>query len=514
MFSVDWQGSAHRFRHTWEQLANIDQFRWLARADVQGHLKCARDELGVRHVRAVAMYSPEMVVWDNDLVDWRLPEAERVKRANWQMVDLSIEALLALGLKPIYTTCFTPVGMTDDPTTCWPDKNRTGMPRDMAQWQAFVADGIRHCVARYGAEEVRSWYFECWNEPNLKGCFFGGTKEEFFQLWSATWRAVKSVDPTLRFGGPSTARGEWIPEFLDFTAQDGTPPDYLITHIYNNDSEGQPLSPFDGPASHKVKDSPHFATGVIRGLRRELDRRGFKGEVHWNEWGRSWFPHDPKKETALEAAFIVKTMAECSQEADAFAFWCLSDIYNQAGFQSAEFQGNYGMLSLHGLRKPAYFAHQLLGRLGDRRLPCEGGYALNGAVATRTAKGIAVLVYCYPASTEIPEAEWEVVLNLPPSLQNLRVTRIGASENNCVTDWRAQGSPPYPTPAQLASLHRRNRLQSRLLGYRYVPGADGGSHAFFNLECPGVALVEGDYEDDASAKSTSTSAASLTVHER
>jgi xylan 1,4-beta-xylosidase len=488
----DWFSSPSTFRHTWEMLSNIDQFRWLPRADVQCQLARARDELGVRHVRAVAMYSPEMVVWEHDLVDWRLPEAERVKRANWQMIDLSIEGLLALGLKPIYTTCFTPVGMTDDATTCWPDKNRTGMPRDMAQWQAFVADGIRHCIARYGSEEVRSWYFECWNEPNLKGCFFGGTKEDFFQLWSATWRAVKSVDSSLRFGGPSTARGEWIPEFLDFTTQDRTPPDYLITHVYNNDSEGQPLSPFDGPASHKVKDSPHFATGVIRGLRRELDRRGYKGEVHWNEWGRSWFPYDPLKETALEAAFIVKTMAECSQEADGFGFWCLSDIYNQAGFQSSEFQGNYGMMSLHGLRKPAWFAHQLLSRLGVSRLPCTGGDELNGAVATRTAAGLAVLVYAYPTSIEATEPEREIRLNLPQGTNNTRLTRLGAEANNCIAAWRKMGAPSYPTPKQLAELHCQNTLKSEPLELRSDADTSSGM-AVFKLECPGVALIEADY---------------------
>lgn len=492
-FMTDWSGEAVAFRYTWEQLSNIDQFRWLARGDVQRHLACARDELGVRHVRAVAMYSPEMVVWEHDLVDWHLPEKERIKRANWQLVDLSIEALLELRLKPIYTTCFTPAGMTDDATTCWPDKNPTGMPRDMTQWQAFVADGIRHCIVRYGVKEVRSWYFECWNEPNLKGCFFGGTKEEFFQLWSATWRAVKSGDPTLRFGGPSTARGEWIPEFLDFTTQDGTPPDYLVTHVYNNDSEGQPLSPFDGPASHKVKDSPHFATGVIRGLRRELDRRGFKGEVHWNEWGRSWFPFDPLKETALEAVFIVKTMAECSQEADAFGFWCLSDVYNQAGFQSSEFQGNYGMLSLHALRKPAWFAHQMLSRLGDRRLPCAGGDELNGAVVTRTATGFAVLVYAYPSSIESSDPEREIRLDLPKAIGDLRITRLGAVENNCIAIWRAMGAPAYPTPAQIADLHRLNTLKSEPLDFRPDPGANSEGCVVFTLECPGVALIEADF---------------------
>jgi xylan 1,4-beta-xylosidase len=482
----DWISPTTPLRHTWAPVGNIDQFRWLSRADVQSQLTMARDELGVRHVRAVAMYSPELAVWDHDLADWRKPSAEKSKRANWQMVDLSIEALLDLGLKPIYTTCFTPVGMTDDPTVCWPDKNPTGLPRDLAQWQGFVSGGIRHHIARYGIDEVRSWYFECWNEPNLKGCFFGGTKEEFFQLWSATWHAVKSVDSKLRFGGPSTARGEWIPEFLDFTTRDGNPPDYLITHVYNNDSEGEPLSPFDGPASHKVKDSPHFASGVVRGLRRELDRRGWAGEVHWNEWGRSWFLMDPQKETALEAAFIVKTMAEVSQEADAFAFWCLSDIYNQGGFQSSEFQGNYGMLSLHGLRKPAWFAHMLLERLGTERVPVRGEDELIGAVATTGEGGAKVLVYAYPEKPGTEPVSETVRVAVPPGAGLPRLTRLGAAENNIIAMWRTLGAPDYPTPAQLDQLRAANILETASAEALCIE--DG--HAVFTIERPGVALIE------------------------
>ena len=484
-FHPAWGDATTPFIHTWAPLANIDQFRWLSRADVQQQLALARDELGIRHVRAAAMFSPEMVVWEHDLSDWRLPESERQKRANWQMIDLSIEAILALGLKPIYTTCFTPVGMTDDPTTCWPDKNATGLPRDLDQWKSFVSSGIQHCIDRYGLEEVRSWYFECWNEPNLKGCFFGGTMEEFFHLWSATWHAVKTVDSQLRFGGPSTARGEWMPEFLDWTAKDGTAPDYLITHVYNNDSDSAPSSPFDGPASHKVKDSPHFATGIIRGLRRELDQRGWKGEVHWNEWGRSWFPYDPIKETALEAAFIVKTMAESSQEAAGFGFWCLSDIYNQAGFQSSEFQGNYGMLSLHGLRKPAWFAHQLLQRLGHQRIPCMGGDELMNAIVTSTNNGGRALVYAHPPTSAAPVSVQKIRVHLPADAQDIRLTCLGAEENNIIASWKALGAPAYPTPEQLGLLRSANTLKDApekiTIEYDY---------AIFTMENPGVALLE------------------------
>ena len=483
----DWNATPAPLRHTWAPLANIDQFRWLSRGDVQRQLAMARDELGVRHVRAAAMYSPEMAVWDHDLVDWRKPAKERTKRANWQLIDLSIEAIFELGLKPVYTTCFTPVGMTDDTTACWPDRNPTGMPRDLNQWTEFVSSGLRHHLARYGRDELRSWYFECWNEPNLKGHFFGGTREDFFQLWDATWRAFKSVDPGLRLGGPSTARAEWIPEFLDWTAKHGTSPDYLIAHVYNNDSEGQPLSPFDGPASHKVKNSPHFASGVIRGTRRELVRHGFAGEMHWNEWGRSWFLHDPCRETALEAAFIVKTMVEVSQEADHFAFWCLSDIYNQGGFQSSEFQGNYGLLSLHGLRKPGWFAHMMLQRLGMARVPMNGGDDLINAVATRDGAEFRVLVYAYPEKHDASPDIVTVRVALPPGcVRAPRLFRLGAMENNIVTAWKSLGSPAYPTRTQLGELQAKNTLEA--VSTDHVTIEKG--YVVFRIERAGIGLLE------------------------
>ncbi len=488
-FAPRWNAQPTAFRHSWEGLGNIDQFRWFQRADTLAQLRQARDELGLKYVRAAAMYGPEMRTWTYRLADWRMKPDQKQKQANWQIIDLCLDHLVELGLKPIYTTCFTPAEFTDSTKTCWPDHNPIGMPRDLHQWADFVASGVRHHIARYGLEEVRSWYFECWNEPNLGG-FFDGTQEQFFQLWSATWRALKSVDAGLRFGGPSTARAEWIPEFLDFAAKDGTPPDYLIGHVYNNDSESNPLSPFDGPAVDRVKDSPNFASGVIRGTRKMLDARGWTGEVHWNEWGRSWFPHDLPRESAREAAFVAKTMIEASQDGDLFAYWCLSDIYDQIGYSHSEFDGNYGMLSLHGLRKPAYQAHRLLARLGTSRVAVEGGDALQGAIATVDGPK-RILVYRYPATPDAAVTSERVSLRLPgkPALAP-RLWRIDAREHNVLTAWRDLGAPESPTRVQLADLQAGNGL---------IPAAptalslrqDGETwFVEFDLECPGVALVE------------------------
>ncbi len=478
----DWRAKPAPLRHSWKRIANIDQFRWLSRADVLEHLKMARDEFGITHVRAAGMYSPEMRVWERKLSHWKQRNAQPCP--NWQYVDLNLESLLQLGLKPVYTTCFTPRGMTTGTKTCWPDGNPVSMPDDLDEWSRFVADGVSHHIKRYGAEEVGSWLFECWNEPNLAG-FFDGTREDFFRLWSATWRAVKSVDSTLRLGGPSTARGEWIGEFLDFCDLDGTPPDYLITHIYNNDSESEPLSPFDGPASARVKDSPDFAAGVIRGTRRMLDERGWKGEVHWNEWGRSWFPYDLRKETALEPAFIVKTMCEVSQEADEFAFWCLSDIYDQCGRQSSEFDGNYGMLSLHGLRKQSWFAHQLLGMLGKMRVPVVGQSESFGALATWCEGKPAVIFWAFPKHPEEPTSEIQIEVGWTNHAATLY--RLDESENNVILDWKRAGSPAYPNPAEIQALRKSNTLTPAAASE--LARCPGAPRLAFSMKCPGVALL-------------------------
>ena len=51
---------------------------------------------------------------------------------------------------------------------------------------------------------MRNLYFEVWNEADLHA-FWNGTKSQYFELYKVSAEAVKSVDPTLRVGGPATS---------------------------------------------------------------------------------------------------------------------------------------------------------------------------------------------------------------------------------------------------------------------------------------------------------------------
>jgi hypothetical protein len=63
---------------------------------------------------------------------------------------------------------------------------------DCRQWEALIRELTRHFENRYGEEEVASWYFEVWNEPNLH-VFWSGSQDDYFRLYARSAAAIKSV---------------------------------------------------------------------------------------------------------------------------------------------------------------------------------------------------------------------------------------------------------------------------------------------------------------------------------
>lgn len=182
----------------------------------------------------------------------------------------------------------------------------------------------------------------------------------------------------------------------------------------------------------------------------------YTGEIHWNEWGRSWWICDPARETASEAAYIVKTMDEVSQFADYFTYWCLSDIYDQGGFGKEAFCGNYGLISADGLRKPAYYAFVLLSMLGNKRASavCKNADDCAGAIFTVKNKQDVVVLYNYCET----KRSVKFTFNIPEDIKNIEIYRICENQNNNVTRWQNLGSPDYFSLSQLKELRNLDKL--------------------------------------------------------
>jgi L-iduronidase len=116
-------------------------------------------------------------------------------------------------------------------------KNET----QVREWKDLVKAMALHFIERYGEEEVRSWYFETWNEPNLKH-FWPYSLEGFLNYYDACSEGLREADSLLVFGGPGTAgapNNDHFKELLShcesgtnfFTGEKGVRIDFISYHI-------------------------------------------------------------------------------------------------------------------------------------------------------------------------------------------------------------------------------------------------------------------------------------------
>lgn len=491
----EWGESAGELKHTWEGLGNIDQMRWMTRKDCLEHLEMAYKELNMRHVRAVGIHHDDLFPIGIDPKDcMNIAEADRKPRNNWQVIDYIFDSLADIGINPMYTTAFTPTVMATGTQSVFRTKCNVTPPKSYIEWQEYIVATLKHFKYRYGKQRMDQWYYEVWNEPNLDA-FYGGDQSEFFKLWKYTYDAIKSVDSDWQIGGPSTARAEWIDDFLKFSKKNDCKPDYIIAHCYNNDSEWAALSPFDGLQEDRINKSPNFMPGVANGVKKLLGEYNFSGEIHWNEWGRSWFPFDEMRETANEAAFLVKSMAEVHDQATYYAYWCLNDIYNQAGYGAETFHGNYGLLNLQGLKKPSYFAFELLGKMGDKVVPHTGSNInrVNNAFVSKSENGYQALLYAYDNDYEVGGESKikQVKVLMPPDVQNsnINIYEVNKNNNNIVEAWKKQDSPAYLKYGEKEEWRKMNKIQKSNRKFN-MEIKNGGQWLSLELETPGIALID------------------------
>ena len=85
-------------------------------------------------------------------------------------------------------------------------------PNDWKKWSDFMKAITQNFIDEFGIEEVRSWFFEVWNEPD------GWPNDQldiFYKMYDVFVDAVKSVDSELRVGGPACYHEYFLKSFLN-----------------------------------------------------------------------------------------------------------------------------------------------------------------------------------------------------------------------------------------------------------------------------------------------------------
>lgn len=186
------------------------------------------------------------VYWENEL-------GEPVY--DFTYYDYIIDTFLRTGHKPFVELGFMPMDLADtnylrpaagnwEKYGQYKEAGWTCPPKDYDKWHAFIKAVAAHLVEKYGEEEVKSWYFELWNEPDI--FYWSGTAAEYCKLYDYTEHAVHEVLPGLRLSGPAVTgifEGGHAQKFFRFflnhcrdganfcTQEKGTRLDFITFHV-------------------------------------------------------------------------------------------------------------------------------------------------------------------------------------------------------------------------------------------------------------------------------------------
>lgn len=424
----------------------------LIRDDSQAQLKVAVDELGFRYIRFHAIF--------HDVLGTVHKENGKITY-DWTKIDQLYDDLLARHIKPFVELGFTPEALATSKNSIFYWHGNTSHPEPDG-WRDLVSAFIHHIEQRYGQPEVHTWFFEVWNEPNLSGFWEGGDQKAYFALYDLTSNTIKSIDPALRVGGPSTAGAAWVPEFLTHVKQSGAAVDFVTTHTYGVDGG---FLDEQGQSDTKLSPSPDAISGDIHRVRREIAASAFPNlPLYFTEWSTSYTPRDPVHDSYISATYILSKIKANQGQLQGMSYWTYSDLFEESGPPPTPFHGGFGLLNREGIRKPAFFAYKYLNALAGQSIATDDAQAL---LATDAGNVTAVIwdfeqpeqkLSDRPFYTKVipshPAAPVKLTFKhlAPNAAYNVDVYRTGFHANDAYSTYLEMGRPNELSATQIAQL--------------------------------------------------------------
>ena len=475
LIKVDINGQSKLFDRYYKLMTAAARASDLLRADVREHLRVAQNELGFQYIRFHGIFNDEMCVLD--------PQGNGTLY-NFMYIDYVFDFLMEIGLRPFVEFSFMPAAIASGQKTVFFYKGNVTPPKHIQLWENLISAFMRHIIARYSIEEVQNWYFEVWNEPNLTS-YWGGSFEDYMELYRVSAAEVKKADAQCRVGGPSlnsfqyNDAKQYLVKFLQCCHKENLPVDFVSGHPY-------PAFYFsiNGEWKEELRGPDQTKEDMIW-IRDTVQASGYpNAEIHLNEWNTSSLDRDLIHDTAFMAVFVLHNIIHCSGLVDSLTFWALTDLFEENFASIHEFHGGFGLFNRNGLKKPAYFAFQYLNRLSDKVL-CRG----MDYIVTKGIGSIQILAwnYCHYKKQYTQGDRSEVTFynryeafeitepvsfrfQIPSGNGDYFIEKAEFNrEHGSVFDiWLENGAIDYMLPGQLQLIREQNHLSRGVTVYNCV----------------------------------------------
>lgn len=412
---------------------------------------------------------------------------------DFTVVDRIFDTYRARGVRPYAEIGFMPEALSTHPEPYqheWrPGANYAAIatgwsypPNDYKKWAELVYQWTKHCVERYGREEVEHWYWEVWNEANISP-YWHGKPEDFYRLHDYAVDAVRRALPTARVGGPDCAGdgGKFMRDFLAHcvsgtnyaTGQRGTPIDFLSFH-----AKGAPGF-VDGhvrlgiSAQLKTIDAAFARFAAVPELK---DKPIVIGESDPDGCAACQGAQLGYRNTTMYSSYTAEVFARKQELAARHGVNLEGALTWAFEFEDQPFFAGQRTLANNGIDLPVMNVFRMFSKMNGQRLESQSSAELPletitrdgvrnapdiGALASLDTNHLCVLLWHYhDDDLPGPDANIELTLEHLPHSVAAKVThyRIDENHSNAFTEWQHAGSPAAPSDAQYAKFLQAGQL--------------------------------------------------------
>jgi len=450
---------------------------------------------------------------------------------DWKIIDQIFDTYVKAGAKPFVEIGFMPEALSVKPQPYkhnWRPGDQYGdiylgwayPPKDYGKWAELVRQWTLHSVERYGRDEVLTWYWELWNEPDIP--YWKGAPEEYNKLYDYTTDAVKRALPGAKVGGPASTgpanerAAAFLKQFLEHcangknsvTGKTGAALDFISYH-----AKGRPTV----VEGHVQMGIAKNMSDVSRGMEIVTSFPQFKNlPIILSEC-------DPEGCAACSARVYPQNTYRNGTLYPTYTAVALSNVFKLADKHQANIEGmqtwafefedqpwfdGFRSLATNGVNKPVLNVFRMAGLMRGDRLKVESSSSVDletilktgvrgkpdvNALATKAEREIAAMVWNYhDDDLPAPDSPVRLTVNgLTPNAKRalIRHYRIDQERSNAYTLWKKLGSPQNPTPEQYAQLEAAGQL-ALLTSPVWVNCKDGKIELSFSLPRQAVSLIQ------------------------
>jgi len=441
---INAQSPAHPFPHYWEQMFGSGHAILSMRQSYRRDLRAVKRATDFRYVRFHGIF-------DRD-VDLYGENSRGQPEYNFTNVDQIYDGLLASGIRPFVELSFMPQALASTP-------ERQGFfyhpyiapPKDWNRWGNLIRTFAQHLVARYGIDEVSQWYFEVWNEPNIS--FWAGKPKQatYFHLYDIAARALKSVSPRLRVGGPATAQVAWVGVFIKHCADGHAPVDFVSTHVYGNDTAE------DVFGTHQEIARRDMVVLAVKRVHDEVRSSPMPNlPIIFSEYNASYSNIRDVLDSSFMGPWLAETISRCDGLVHLLSYWAFSDVFEEEGVARTPFYGGFGLVATGHIPKAVFNDFALLHRLGTARIDDHSG----PVIVTRRADGsLAIALWNYaPPGTDGSARTYTLSFSGFSSAPHAIIWTVDKHHGSPLATWEAMGQPNFPTRGQQQILRQAAQL--------------------------------------------------------